>query len=255
MKLSKYLLIFLILSTVFSQKYDPKTGELIEQQKYDPITGEPIKTTKYDPITGEPIEDISAPNSNKSLPATSSVNVGDNVSITTIEGVVFKGVVKAQNMDQVVLSSPSIGEIKITRSNIKRISGYNESGLIHTTNIKSSDTKINSSLNSPNYLSIINAAKEEANQKNQKDTATNVGAGVAGCLFGLVGMPLASLYALSDTSGEPKSNYYNELSSQNKNIYKSAYKAEVNKKKQTSVFGTMGAGLVVVIFITLMAGP
>ena len=247
MKLSKYLLIFLILSTVFSQKYDPKTGELIEQQKYDPITGEPIKTTKYDPITGEPIEDISVPK----LTETSSVNVGDNVTITTIEGVAFKGVVKAQNMDQVVLSSPSIGEIKITRSNIKRISEYNESGLIHITNVKTSETKINSSLNSPSYLSIINAAKEEASQKNQKDIGTNVGAGVAGCLFGLVGMPLASLYALADTSGEPKSNYYNELSSQNKNIYKSAYKAEVNKKKKTSVFGTMATGLVVFIFLSV----
>ena len=251
MKLSKYLLIFLILSIAFSQKYDPKTGELIEKQKYDPITGEPIKATKYDPITGEPIEDISAPK----LSETSSVNVGDNVTITTIEGVAFKGVVKAQNIDQVVLSSPSIGEIKITRSNIKRISEYNESGLMHTSNVKTSETKIKSSLSSPSYLSIINAAKEEASQKNQKDTATNVGAGVAGCLFGLVGMPLASLYALADTSGEPKSNYYNELSSQNKNIYKSAYKAEVNKKKQTSVFGTMAAGLVVVIFLSLMGGP
>ena len=250
MKLSKYLLIFLILSIAFSQKYDPKTGELIEKQKYDPITGEPIKATKYDPITGEPIEDIPAPK----LPETSSVNVGDNVTITTIEGVAFKGVVKAQNIDQVVLSSPSIGEIKITRSNIKRISEYNESGLIHTTNVKTSDTKINSTLNSPSYLSIINAAKEEASQKNQKDTATNVGAGVAGCLFGLVGMPLASLYALADTSGEPKSNYYNELSSKNKNIYKSAYKAEVNKKKQTSVFGTMATGLAIVFLITLTGG-
>ena len=182
MKLSKYLLIFLILSIAFSQKYDPKTGELIKEQKYDPITGEPIKTTKYDPITGEPIEDISA----AKLPETSSVNVGDNVTITTIEGVAFKGVVKAQNIDQVVLSSPSIGEIKITRSNIKRISEYNESGLMHTSNVKTSETKINSSLNSPSYLSIINAAKEEASQKNQKDTATNVGAGVAGCLFGIV---------------------------------------------------------------------
>ena len=76
MKLSKYLLIFLILSIAFSQKYDPKTGELIKEQKYDPITGEPIKTTKYDPITGEPIEDISA----AKLPETSSVNVGDNVT-------------------------------------------------------------------------------------------------------------------------------------------------------------------------------
>ena len=186
MKLLKYLLIFLIFSIAFSQKYDPKTGELIEEQKYDPTTGELIKITKYDPVTGEPIEDIPALKSN------------------------------------------------------------------NTTNVKNSETKINNSLNSPSYLSIINAAKEEASQKNQKDVGTNVGAGVAGCLFGLVGMPLASLYALTDTSGEPKSNYYNELSNQNKNIYKSAYKSEVNKKKQTSVFGTMGVGLVVVLFFSMM---
>ena len=190
MKLSKYLLIFLIFSIAFSQKYDPKTGELIEEQKYDPTTGELIKITKYDPLTGEPIEDIP-------------------------------------------VSKP-----------------------INTTNVKSFETKINNSLNSPSYLSIINAAKEEASQKNQKDVGTNVGAGVTGCLFGLVGMPLASLYALTDTSGEPKSNYYDELSSQNKNTYKSAYKAEVNKLKKTYVFGTMGAGLAVVILFSLFVdGP
>jgi nitrite reductase/ring-hydroxylating ferredoxin subunit len=102
MKLSKYLLIFLIFSIAFSQKYDPKTGELIEEQKYDPTTGELIKITKYDPLTGEPIEDIPA-------------------------------------------SKP-----------------------INTNNVKSFETKINNSLNSPSYLSIINSAKEEASQKKIK---------------------------------------------------------------------------------------
>ena len=181
MKLLKYLLIFLIFSIAFSQKYDPKTGELIEEQKYDPTTGELIKITKYDPVTGDPIEDIPALKSN------------------------------------------------------------------NTTNVKNSETKINNSLNSPSYLSIINAAKEEASQKNKKDTVNNVSTGAVGCLFGVVGVPLASLYTLLDRSGEPKSDYYNELSSQNKNIYKPAYKAEVNKLKQTSVFGTMG--VVVGVFI------
>ena len=191
MKLLKYLLIFLIFSIAFSQKYDPKTGELIQEQKYDPTTGELIKITKYDPVTGEPIEDIPALKSN------------------------------------------------------------------NTTNVKNSETKINKSLNSPSYLSIINAAKEEASQKNKKDTRTNIGAGASGCLFSVVGVvvgvPLASLYALLDTSGEPKSDYYNELSSQNKNIYKPAYKAEVNKLKKTTVFGTMGACLVT-FFILIMTG-
>ena len=181
MKLLKYLLIFLIFSIAFSQKYDPKTGELIEEQKYDPTTGELIKITKYDPVTGEPIEDI---------PVSKSIN---------------------------------------------------------RTNVKSFESKNNNSLNSPSYLSIINAAKEEASQKNKKDTRTNIGAGAAGCLFNVVGVPLASLYALLDTSGEPKSDYYNELSSQNKNIYKPIYKAEVNKLKQTSAFGTMGVVLIVFI--------
>jgi hypothetical protein len=185
MRLSKYLLILFICSIGYSQKYDPKTGELIKQEVYDPVTGELIKTSQYDPVTGEPIEDIPA-------------------------------------------------------------SKYN-----NTSNVKNSETKINNSLNSPSYLSIINAAKEEASQKNKKDTRTNIGAGASGCLFSVVGVvvgvPLASLYALLDTSGEPKSDYYNELSSQNKNIYKPAYKAEVNKLKQTSVFGTMG--VVVGVFI------
>ena len=190
MKLLKYLLIFLIFSIAFSQKYDPKTGELIQEQKYDPTTGELIKITKYDPVTGEPIEDIPALKSNS------------------------------------------------------------------TTNVKNSETKINKSLNSPSYLSIINAAKEEASQKNKKDTRTNIGAGASGCLFSVVGVvvgvPLASLYALLDTSGEPKSDYYNELSSQNKNIYKPAYKAEVNKLKQTTVFGTMGACLVTFFILIVL---
>jgi len=71
-------------------------------------------------------------------------------------------------------------------------------------------------------------------------------------LFGVVGVPLASLYTLLDISGEPKSDYYNELSSQNKNIYKPAYKAEVNKLKQTTVFGTMGACLVTFFILIVL---
>jgi hypothetical protein len=187
MRLSKYLLILFICSIGYSQKYDPKTGELIKQEVYDPVTGELIKTSQYDPVSGEPIDDI---------PASKYKN---------------------------------------------------------TTNVENSETKINNSLNSPSYLSIINAAKEEASQKNKKDTVNNVSTGAVGCLFGVVGVPLASLYTLLDRSGEPKSDYYNELSSQNKNIYKPVYKAEVNKLKQTTVFGTMGACLVT-FFILIITG-
>ena len=180
MKLSKYLLILLICSIGLSQKYDPKTGELIQEQKYDPVTGELIKTSKYDPVTGDLIDE-----NTKKIPSKTSP-IMNNVS---------KG---------------------------------------------------------PSYLSIITAAKEEASQKNKKDIVNNVGTGAVGCLFGVVGGPLASLYTLLDISGEPKSDYYNELSSQNKNIYKPAYKAEVNKLKKTTVFGTMGACLVTFFILIVL---
>jgi hypothetical protein len=62
------------------------------------------------------------------------------------------------------------------------------------------------------------------------------------------------LYALSDTSGEPNSSYYNELNSENKNIYRSAYKTEMNRLKRTNVFGTMGFGIVFFIFMIFMLG-
>ena len=179
MKLSKYLLILLIYSIGFSQKYDPKTGELIQEQKYDPVTGELIKTSKYDPVTGDLIDE-----NTKKIPSKTSP-IMNNVS---------KG---------------------------------------------------------PSYLSIITAAKAEAKQKNE--VPVNTGIGAVGCLFGVIGVPLASLYALSDTSGEPKSSYYNELNIENKKIYRSTYKIEKNKLKRTNIFGTMGFGIALFFFL-LMSG-
>ena len=180
MKLSKYLLILLICSIGFSQKYDPRTGELIQEQKYDPVTGELIKTIQYDPVTGDLIDE-----NTKKIPSKTSP-IMNNVS---------KG---------------------------------------------------------PSYLSIITAAKAEAKQKNE--VPVNTGIGALGCLFSVIGVPLASLYALSDTSGEPKSSYYNELNIENKKIYESAYKSEVNRLKRNTVFGTMGAGLALFFFMLISGG-
>jgi len=258
MRSSKYLLILLICAIGFSQKYDPKTGELINQEKYDPVTGEPIKATQYDPVTGEPIDDTSKPDSmfNNALPSTPLINLGDNVTLTTITGVIFKGTLILQDEEKIVLSSPSIGEIKVSRENIKRITTANESDLNKITNSNRFETINNKNVSSsPSYLSIINAAKAQAKLKNQSQVVVNVGVGGLGCAASIIGIPLASLYALSDTSGEPNSNYYNELNNENKNIYKSAYKSEVNKLKRINVFGTMGAILALFFFMMMTAGP
>ena len=246
MRSSKYFLILLICSIGFSQKYDPKTGELINQEKYDPVTGEPIKTTQYDPVTGEPIDDTSKPGPmfNKALPSTPLINLGDNVTLTTITGVIFKGTIILQDEEEVVLSSPSIGEIKVSRENIKRITNSNRFETINNKNVSSS----------PSYLSIINAAKAQAKLKNQSQVGVNIGVGGLGCLLGIIGVPLASLYALSSTSQAPNTNYYNNLSNENKTIYRSAYKSEVNRLKRNTVFGTMGAGLALFFFMIMSGG-
>ena len=246
MRSSKYFLILLICSIGFSQKYDPKTGELINQEKYDPVTGEPIKTTQYDPVTGEPIDDTSKPGPmfNNALPSTPLINLGDNVTLTTITGVIFKGTIILQDEEEVVLSSPSIGEIKVSRENIKRITNSNRFETINNKNVSSS----------PSYLSIINAAKAQAKLKNQSQVGVNVGVGGLGCLLGIIGVPLASLYALSSTSQAPNTNYYNNLSNENKTIYRSAYKSEVNRLKRNTVFGTMGAGLALFFFMIMSGG-
>ena len=182
MKLSKYLLILLICSIGFSQKYDPRTGELIQEQKYDPVTGELIKTNKYDPVTGDLIDE-----NTKKIPSKTSP-IMNNVS---------KG---------------------------------------------------------PSYLSIITAAKAEAKLKNKSQELVNIGVGGFGCLFHIFGVPLASLYALSSTSQAPNTNYYNNLSNENKTIYRSAYKSEVNRLKRNTVFGTMGAGLALFFFMLISGG-
>ena len=188
MRSSKYLLILLICSIGLSQKYDPKTGELIIQEKYDPVTGEPIKTTQYDPNTGEP-DDTSKPDPmfNNVAPSTPLINLGDNVS------------------------------------------------------------------SDPSYLSIIKAAKAQAKREDQKQGSVNVAIGGLGCAASIIGIPLASLYALADTSIEPNNNYYNNLSTVDKTIYKTSYKSEFNRFKRSKVFGTMGSILGMFLAVSIFS--
>ena len=256
MRSSKYLLILLICSIGFSQKYDPKTGELINQEKYDPVTGEPIKATQYDPVTGEPIDDTSKPDSmfNNALPSTPLINLGDNVTLTTITGVIFKGTLILQDEEKIVLSSPSIGEIKVSRENIKRLTTANESDLNKITNSNRFETINNKNVSSsPSYLSIINAAKAQAKREDQKQGSVNVAIGGLGCAASIIGIPLASLYALADTSIEPNNNYYNNLSTVDKTIYKTSYKSEFNRFKRSKVFGTMGSILGMFLAVSIFS--
>ena len=137
----------------------------------------------------------------------------------------------------------------------------NTNGVVRNTKMLSRTTNNCRTINnknvssSPSYLSIIKAAKAQAKLKDQSQVGVNIGVGGLGCLLGIIGVPLASFYALSSTSQAPNTNYYNNLSNENKTIYRSAYKSEVNRLKRNTVFGTMGAGLVLFFFMIIGVGP
>ena len=56
MKLIHSLILFFLFTLGFSQKYDPKTGKLIQEKQVDQRTGDTIEKVEYDPNTGEIIK-------------------------------------------------------------------------------------------------------------------------------------------------------------------------------------------------------
>ena len=46
MNLLKYIILISLLTFGYAQKYDPKTGELIQEKQFDPKTGEVINKEK-----------------------------------------------------------------------------------------------------------------------------------------------------------------------------------------------------------------
>ena len=53
MKLIHSLILFFLFTLGFSQKYDPKTGKLIQEKQVEQRTGDTIEKVEYDPNTGE----------------------------------------------------------------------------------------------------------------------------------------------------------------------------------------------------------
>ncbi len=104
-------------------------------------------------------------------------------------------------------------------------------------------------------------AKAEAEAVRSHDAALHQAAGVAGCLFSYIGLPITTLYVESGASSGFDKNaassaaaYYRGLSPELQLVYEQAYKNKVKSLRRRSVYGTqlfIFGGLVVFI---LMAG-
>ena len=105
----KYILIFFLFAIGYSQKYDPKTGKLIEEKQVDQKTRKTIEKVEYDPKTGEIIKKDSE--TVKSL-------LNKEVMVILISDDTIRGKLLKESNEEIEISSSTIGSINLERKNI-----------------------------------------------------------------------------------------------------------------------------------------
>ena len=237
----KLFVIFSLISFGYAQKFDPKTGKLIQEKQFDPKTGELIEEVEYDPKTGEIIKEEN--NTNEIL-------AGKEVVVILTSGERFTGKLIETTDTQISISSSTLGSIKLQQKNVKNL--YLKDALTaidnSSKNIFDDSTKLNESNNDKvSYSEVISRAKSEASLNNEATSQMALGA--TGCLFGVVGMPIALMLAHSEAGlKKPSSSYYNNLDDDNKKKYKTAYMNEAKKLRRNGVTGAM-VGCIGIAFI------
>ena len=106
----KCFIIFFLISCGYTQKYDPKTGKLIQEKQFDPKTGELIEEVEYDPKTGKIIQKEN--NTNELL-------TGKEVVVILTSGERFTGKLIETTDTQISISSSTLGSIKLQQKNVK----------------------------------------------------------------------------------------------------------------------------------------
>lgn len=243
----KCLIIFFLISCGYAQKYDPKTGKLIQEKQFDPKTGELIEEVEYDPKTGKIIQKEN--NTNELL-------TGKEVVVILTSGERFTGKLIETTDTQISISSTTLGSIKLQQKNVKNLYLKDSLTAVDNTskNIFDDSRKLNESNNDKvSYSEVISRAKSEASLNNEATTQMALGA--TGCLFGAVGMPIALMIAHSEAGlKKPSSSYYNNLDDDNKKKYKTAYMNEAKKLRRNGVTGTMGGCMGIALFLSLVLG-
>jgi len=243
----KLFVIFFIVCFGYAQKFDPKTGKLIQEKQFHPKTGELIEEVEYDPKTGQIIQKEN--NTNGSL-------TGKEVVVILTSGERFTGELIETSNTQISISSSTLGSIKLQQKNVKKLSLKDALSSIDNSskNIFDDSRKLNESNNDKvSYSELISRAKSEASLNNEE--ATQMAIGAAGCFFGAIGIPLALMTAhLEWGLKKPSGSYYNNLDDDNKKKYKKAYMNEAKKLRRNGVTGTMVGCLGIALLFSLVLG-
>ena len=213
--MKKILPIIIISALIGQDRYDPLTGERIPNKKFDPNTGEIIEQ-KYDPYTGDVIKKDS-----DGLTAKVILNSGD----------IIEGKLIIQDKNKVTIDSEILGKVSIDRIDIKSMTsgGIPKSTrrVAKTPTIKTDNS--NTDL-SNNGFEIFSNAKNEAQKSNSQ--ILNLAVGTGACLnpafFATLPVMGLAIYANVNVK-EPKSEFYKNLNGNEKKQFTKVYKKEIRR--------------------------
>tara|TARA_Y100001970_G_scaffold236284_1_gene295875 strand:- start:1942 stop:2691 length:750 start_codon:yes stop_codon:yes gene_type:complete len=249
MKLVNYLIVFLLLTLGFSQKYDPKTGELIQEKQVEQKTGKTIEKVQYDPKTGEIIkkgEEIK-----KSL-------LNKEVMVILISDDTIRGELIKESNEQITINSTTIGSINLERKNIKSIIDIsNEDVLLERERdpIESSNYKTSSAVQAPPYSQISAEAKKEGKENNNH--FSNIILGTSSAIIWPT-IPITIFYVSKGEAPAPKSYFYENLDEKSKKDYEKVYEGQYRQTKLlqtiTGPIVSCGAFVATVIVFAFFVG-
>ena len=218
----KYILIFFLFAIAYSQKYDPKTGKLIEEKQVDQKTRKTIEKVEYDPKTGEIIKKDNE--TVKSL-------LNKEVMVILISDDTIRGKLLKESNEEIEISSSTIGSINLERKNIKSIIDISNGRayLDNTSNTAGlSDSKTSDTVLPPNYSQISNEAKKEAKENNNHLSNIILGTGSA-VIWPTI--PITLYYLQKGKLPEPNSYFYKNLDEESKLTYKKIYEKQYRSTK------------------------
>ena len=222
MKLIHSLILFFLFTLGFSQKYDPKTGKLIQEKQVEQRTGDTIEKVEYDPNTGEIIK--KGEETKKSL-------LNKEVMVILISDDTIRGKLLKESNEEIEISSSTIGSINLERKNIKSIIDISNGRayLDNTSNTAGlSDSKTSDTVLPPNYSQITSEAKKEGKENNNHFSNIILGTGSA-IIWPTI--PLTLVYVQKGPAPKPNSYFYNNLDEKSQSTYKKIYEKQYRQTK------------------------
>ena len=233
-----FILLILFSGLVFAQKYDPLTGEEIKIEKFDPLTGNVIdekEPNSQDLIKAEIQQNVNPEDVNIQRSVFKSISqsmVGEIIKITFFNESELTGKIITQNKNYITLDIESVGEAIIPRKNIKSFNQEKNNKTFYTfRSIEKESNKRSDGLEFKRNLDI------ELSKHNSKSTYTTIG--VMSCIAAPftagLSIPIIAIYRVLPENVEPKSEFYKNLSFNDKMKYKTEFNRMLTDRKKSGV--------------------